>query len=584
MNIKKLYELSEKADKILQSDKNSDALKTITDELKPIINDFKKGSIGIAQINTIPGNIEHNSKKIMKYISYASKTGLDTIIFPKYAISGYPLNDASERFPVIKTEANKWLNEILKLSKDINVIILEDSSSKTLNINGLKYVVADNIEELKSVEADIYIYCTPTTSYKTVDFFEQISSFAFDMKKPLVYVNQVGAVDNISFDGGSCLYDGNGKLLARAKSYEEHFFIINPLKGTGNIYPTPNEKYYLNRKKAFSFDYDDEMERIYCITIQGIKDYFGKNGIKHACLGLSGGLDSTVCAVLLTDALGKENVFGISMPSKITTNQSKTDAEKLANNLGIHYIEMPIKEIVSTTNNVFNKMFSKIEKQWNFRYKKSFTNDNIQARTRAVYLWGIANEFESCIPIATSDKSEAYMGYATINGDMSGGYAPIADITKTKLFALARWLNKNREAKDVIPESVLLKRPGAELAIDKKTGEPLKAEDALMPYEFLDEVIWRIENKHESYQDMLSSEFIYEKRNKISTEQKKEWLEKFFKRMNGALYKGSIMPPYIVTETPTINKYCYNQPISSKINHKGTDIAEIIRKLKDTLI
>ena len=104
------------------------------------------------------------------------------------------------------------------------------------------------------------------------------------------------------------------------------------------------------------------------------------------------------------------------------------------------------------------------------------------------------------------------MGYATINGDMSGGFAPIADVTKTKLFALARWLNKNRTDKNAIPMSVINKRPGAELAIDERTGEPLKAEDALMPYEFLDEIIWRIENRQESYNDMLDSLFVYEKK------------------------------------------------------------------------
>ena len=156
------------------------------------------------------------------------------------------------------------------------------------------------------------------------------------------------------------------------------------------------------------------------------------------------------------------------------------------------------------------------------------------------------------------------MGYATINGDMSGGFAPIADITKTKLFALAKWLNNNREQRNAIPESIIKKRPGAELAINPKTGKPLIAEDALMPYEFLDEVIFRIENKNESINDMLESEFLYEKNNTITKEQKKEWLNKFFKRMSNALYKWSIMPPSIMVEPHSINHVDFTRPITSR--------------------
>ena len=318
------------------------------------------------------------------------------------------------------------------------------------------------------------------------------------------------------------------------------------------------------------------MERTYKTLIQGIKDYFGKSGFKRAVLGLSGGLDSTVCAVLLADALGKENVLGISMPSKITSDLSKNDAQILAQNLGIKFSQAPIKEMFETTNNSLQKLFGEIEKNWEGRYEKSYTPDNIQARSRAMFLWGISNEFASCLPIATSDKSEAYMGYATINGDMSGGYAPIADITKTKLFALAKWMNENRPEKNAIPQSVIEKRPGAELAIDPKTGKPLIAEDALMPYEFLDEIIWRIENKKENYENMLTSEFLYEKTHSVTPEQKKEWLNKFYRRMASALYKKSIMPPYVIVDSPLYN---FKQPITSKINYNNISQENIREKL-----
>ena len=140
-------------------------------------------------------------------------------------------------------------------------------------------------------------------------------------------------------------------------------------------------------------------------------------------------------------------------------------------------------------------------------------------------------------------------------------------------------MNKNRTDKNAIPESVINKRPGAELAIDPKTGKPLIAEDALMPYEFLDEIIWRIENKKECYSDMINSEFLYEKKNNISKEQKTQWLDKFYRRMAGALYKKTIFPPAIIVDTKTT----YKQPItSSSINYKGhteEEIQKIIEKI-----
>ena len=361
--------------------------------------------------------------------------------------------------------------------------------------------------------------------------------------------------------------------------------IVNPIYKIGKIYPlTKGLEKTLTEQKVFTLEYENDLERTYRTIIQGIRDYFKKVGFKRAVLGLSGGLDSTVCAVLLADALGKENVFGISMPSKITSDASRSDAAILAKNLGINFTEAPIKDMVDTTNQMFKTLFHEVESKWDCRYKQSFTQDNIQARARAMYLWGISNEFEKCLPIATSDKSELYMGYATINGDMSGGFAPIADVPKTKLFAFARWLNKNREEKNAIPEAIILKKPGAELAIDPKTGKPLIAEDALMPYEFLDEIIWRIENKHEHYWDLMGAKFQYEIKNPISEEQKSQWLDKFYRRMSTALYKWSILPPSVIVESRSINKYDYKQPItSSRINYKGLSREEIRTILNESV-
>lgn len=433
----------------------------------------------------------------------------------------------------------------------------------------------DPIDELASENPEVFINCSasPTRAKKEQLKHNMLSFISNKYKTPIVYVNQVGAIDNSSFDGSSRVFNANGELIARAKSFEEQFLIVNPLKGIGKIYPlTKGLDKSLSEQKVFTLEYESDLERTYKTIIQGIRDYFKKCGFKRAVLGLSGGLDSTVCAVLLADAIGKENVFGVSMPSHITSKESKSDAELLAKNLGINFTEATIRPMIDTTTECLNELFKTVESKWDGRYTTSFTPDNIQARSRAMFLWGISNEFASCIPIATSDKSELYMGYATINGDMSGGFAPIADVPKTKLFAFARWMNQNRTEKNAIPEAIILKKPGAELAIDPKTGKPLIAEDALMPYEFLDEIIWRVENKNEGYQDLIKTEFVYEKHNEVSEEQKIEWLDKFFRRMSTALYKWSILPPSVIVESRSINKYDYRQPItSSKINYKGVE-------------
>lgn len=667
-NIKeRIYKLSE------EYDNGADA-KVIEKELKELLRPFKKGSIGLAQINPIAGNIEYNAKKVVKYITHAQNIGLDLVVFPELVLMGYPIEDTIDRHPIIVEENIKWLKEIAKITTSTTAIVgfveprkydhltgkkyfnsvavlqngkisgiirksllptysefndyryiepspvvgsqkpetlgcFDENSiencPKTNEINGLKYGISicedcwnnkeffndttlysiDPIEELAQENPDVFINCSasPTRAKKEQLKHNMLSFISKKYKTPIVYVNQVGAIDNSSFDGSSRVFDKNGKLLARAKSFTEQFLIVNPHQNLGKIYPlTKGLEKTLTEAKIYTLEYEPDLERTYKTIVQGIRDYFNKTGFKRAVLGLSGGLDSTVCAVLLADAIGAENVFGVSMPSKITSKESKTDAEKLANNLEINFTEAPIKDMVDTTNNCLQDLFKTVESKWNCRYKQSFTMDNIQARSRAIFLWGISNEFDRCLPIATSDKSELYMGYATINGDMSGGFAPIADVPKTKLFALARWLNKNRTVKDAIPEAIILKKPGAELAIDPKTGKPLIAEDALMPYEFLDEVIWRIENKKEHYYDMLESEFLYEKSNTVSKEQKIEWLNKFYRRMSTALYKWSILPPSVIVDSRSINKYDYKQPItSSGINYKGLSESEISQKIED---
>ncbi len=534
------------------------------------------GFVGIAQINPIAGNLEYNSNKIIEFIKQAESLNLDIVAFPQNALLGFKMSDFIDRYPFILDEIEKWLAKIAESVQKSAVLLgfINKNKKQVYAIlrNGKIDKILENREFITSkefhdgVEFLIKPIAIPSRAGSQFILEQDLKRFAKEVKRPVLQLNQVGAIDGWSYAGQSCVCDEEGNIFARAKDFEEQLLIVNPFRKIGKIYSSESKQ----SPTDFTLDYEWDLERTYKSVVQAVRDYFKKCGLKRAVLGLSGGLDSTVCSVILVDALGKENVFGVSMPSKLTSNESKSDAKELAENLGIGFAEASIKPMFETTDNCFQELFVKVEKNWNCRYKQSFTPDNIQARSRAMYLFGVANEFESCIPIATSDKSEAYMGYATINGDMSGGFAPIADITKTKLFALARWINKNRAQKNVIPESIILKRPGAELAIDPNTGKTLCAEDALMPYEFLDEIIWRIENRQENYQTLMNAEFVYEKKNNISKEQKQEWLDKFYRRMSSALYKGSILPPATIIDTHSINKLDYFQPITSgKVNYKG---------------
>ncbi len=605
----KLYELIEQYEKTKS--------KTLETKIKTAFSPFSSGSAALVQINSVIGDFKYNAKKILEYINLAENIEVELVIFPEYALCGYPISDLAKKHPQIVSENEKYLKVIAKKVKNTSVIIgylkkegtevfsalallqngeIKDiikkplpstfcdfnvceccenkETKKIFEISGKKYLVSlsHEIKATEQVHAIIDCAITPTRSKKEIELKKLFSS---KLNTPLIFVNQVGAVDNISFEGTSRIYNAKGELLARLKAFEEQFLIVNLEKNLGEIYPLYTEQ---KAKNTFLLDYEDDLERTYKTIIQGIKNYFDKNGLKRAVLGLSGGLDSTVSAVLLADALGKENVLGISMPSAITSQESKFDGEVLAKNLGINYFELPIKNIVQTVSADFSSLFSEIEKNWNFRYTQSYTMDNIQARTRATILWGISNEFGSCIPIATSDKSELYMGYATINGDMSGGFAPIADVTKTKLFALAKWLNENREQKNAIPESIINKRPSAELAINPETNKALLAEEALMPYEFLDEIIWRFENKKENFEDMIDSEFVYEREHEVSREQKTVWLERFYSRMTKAAYKLSIFPPTVLVDSYSINKNEYRQPIcSGRVNYKQLSEEEITK-------
>ena len=549
--------------------------------------------IVLAQIDTIAGDILLNKSKIIDCIKKAQKENADLIVFPEFVLTGYPFGNILERNSDIFKYQSEALNEIADISNNITVVmgfaecpetsihstltviqngkilfkisqpeVLEFNNTRFAFLFGNSYLEDSSIlESILKHKPETIIHCDSSVSRSSKEY-KKHSLFSCLAKKysvNYIYINKVGYADNFVFDGISRIYDKSGELVLRAKAFEEDFVITSGLKGAINEIPSGMEKPL--DIDNFAINYENDLERTYKSVIFAIKEYFKKNGFKKAVLGLSGGLDSSVCAVLLVDALGTENVFGISMPSKITSMGSKNDACILAKNLGINFLEVPLKDCINQTQSLLESAFQNIKTD---RTEKSTTIENLQARLRATILWSVSNEYKQMLPIATSDKSESYIGYATVNGDMSGGFAPIADITKTKLFALARFLNKNRQQKNAIPESVLSKPPGAELKINPKTGLPVYAEEDNMPYEFLDEIIWLVENKHIGKQELISHNYLYEKSSKIDIKQKEEWINEFYWKSKCAVYKWHIMPPSVIVDVHSINSVEYHQPIISK--------------------
>lgn len=538
-----------------------------------------KNKIFLIQINPAVADCKGNFEQISDAIKKIKDA--DLIILNKLAILGFPYFDLLKKNSFITDTQKKYLNELADITNlpILTTFIDNDKTEKTALIRNNKieeiFDTQNNIfdlngekiqiETISNIKSEFNLEINLKNNINSLILFDacnsingkeyqrnkELSKFAKLNEINIYYSNQFGSVDEYSFDGASRIYNTQGELTTRANSFD--FDIINSSDTKIEKLPKGEEIKY-ETDKEFSLNYENDLERTYLSAIQGIKDYFSKNNFKKAVLGLSGGLDSTVSAVLLVDALGKDNVLGVSMPSTLSTQSSKDDAKDLAKNLGIEFLTIPIKEITEPTTNLLNKNFDKISNNFEAN-TESYVSDNIQARARAVILWGISNQYKSLFTIATSDKSELYMGYATVNGDMSGSFAPIADITKTKLFALADWMNKNRFQKNAIPESVLKKSPGAELAINKKTGKLLLAEEALMPYEFMDEVIFRLENQKWDLKSMLNSEFLYEKTHRITETTKNEWLQKFYRRMFTSTYKGHILPPTTLLEPRTINTH-----------------------------
>jgi NAD+ synthase (glutamine-hydrolysing) len=475
--------------------------------------------IALAQINSTVGDLTGNTRKILEYTALAQKAGAELVVFPELAVCGYPPEDLLLKKHFVADNI-KALNEIVKKVRKISVItgfvdsdaigkiynaaaVISDGkvqdvyhkqelpnygvfdekryfslgkNSGILTIKGVKVGInicediwidgAVHQAQVKSgAQVLINISASPYHAGKLKMRQELLLRRALATKTHLVHVNAVGGQDELVFDGGSMVISPDGAVLARARQFEEQLLndTVAPLLG--------------------------ESEEIYKALVLGTRDYAFKNGFKKVALGLSGGVDSALVACIACDAFGPENVTAISMPGPFNSKATRQDARTLTKNLKIELKEIPIKRIFASYLKTMTPYFVHLG--------ADTAEENIQARIRGNILMAMANKFGGLI-LTTGNKSEMAVGYCTLYGDMSGGYAVIKDVFKTKVYELARF--RNSISRDpLIPKSILLRAPSAELRLNQTDEETLGA------YKDLDKILIAYIENHASPQDIVAS-------------------------------------------------------------------------------
>jgi NAD+ synthase (glutamine-hydrolysing) len=338
----------------------------------------------------------------------------------------------------------------------------------------------------------VNINASPYHFGKAADRERMLATRAADAHSALVYVNQVGGQDELVFDGCSLAFDADGDVIARGRQFHEELMIVDmPIAAVYRqrlldprgrvsrhplpvvvVSPEPVEQPAGRIVNPIAEPLADIAE-LYQALVLGLRDYCGKNGFTDVVIGLSGGIDSTIAAVLAVDALGADHVHGVSMPSRYSSDHSQTDAAKLAGNLGLDYRTIPIEPAFAAYLEMLGPSFA--------GRAPGLTQENIQSRCRGQLLMALSNEFGWMV-VTTGNKSEMAVGYFTIYGDSVGGYAVIKDVLKTQVYALCRYVNE-RAGIELIPESVLTKPPSAELRPDQRDDQ------SLPPYEELDPIV-----------------------------------------------------------------------------------------------
>ncbi|NCS87246.1 MAG: NAD+ synthase [Ignavibacteria bacterium CG2_30_36_16] len=476
----------------------------------------------ICQINTIIGNLEYNKKKILDGYKKGAELGVDLVVFPELALVGYPPLDLVEKKEFREAVA-KAANEIASQTNDTGLIfgtITADDdnigtdvfNSAVLCYDGkIKFVQPkslipnyDVFDEMRYFDAaaavevfefkgeklgisvceDIWndadywhirrynfdpvekqvdegatllinISASPYSYGKREGRRQMLEAISAHVELPLVYVCCTGAQTELVFDGASMCFGSNGCLVKIAKPFDEDYFIFDTEE----------------KKKTMSVVERSFEEEVYNALVYGLKDYCSKLGFNKVLVGLSGGIDSALVTVIAVEAMGRENVNVVLMPSKYSSGGSVKDSEKLIDRLGISSNNISIQPVVDVTLEQLKKSFGE--------QTKSITEENIQARVRGLYLMAFSNQNNSLL-LTTGNKSELAVGYCTLYGDMCGGLAVIADLYKTDIYKISNYINRDDE---IIPQEIIDKAPSAELKHNQKD------QDSLPEYELLDKIL-----------------------------------------------------------------------------------------------
>ncbi|MCM8764092.1 MAG: NAD+ synthase [Candidatus Omnitrophica bacterium] len=512
---------------------------------------MEKISVRVAcgQINSTVGDLKNNAEKILFYVEKARRSDVDIISFPELSITGYPPEDLLMKDSFIKDNI-KTLHTVASKMADIIAIIgfVDRKDSKIFNAAAIvhnrkikaiyhkkllpNYGVFDEMRYFTpgdkcpvyrvntkhggyifgvSICEDIWHNYGPVQeqSKKGASIIININASPYHMEKIklrekivtscakrndvyIVYTNLTGGQDEIVFDGQSFVASPEGEVISRAQAFREdilitdvdvkkHSFSTKPdfilcRRGKKNI-PVCLSKHFLLE------------EEVYHALILGLKDYVEKNGFRKTVIGLSGGIDSALVATIAVDALGKDGVICVFMPSRYTSLRSKKDAELLTKNLGVQLLTIPIEKIFSSYLKTLAPIFENT--------KPDITEENIQARIRGNLLMALSNKFGYLV-LTTGNKSEISTGYATLYGDMAGGFAVIKDVPKTLVYKLAKYRNS---CKSVIPESILTRAPTAELRPNQKDT------DSLPPYETLDRILKMYIEQDRSADEIIKAGF-----------------------------------------------------------------------------